>query len=95
VAASILLVVEAVRQVMDLWQLQLILALAALIGCGAPVYIAKLIRQRQVQLAPDVDWQSEPQTIASTLLATATDSSGGATPAALSSICKASLPPVC
>jgi serine/threonine protein kinase len=77
VAGSVLLLAVALNQVLDLWQLHLMLALAALVGCGAPVYMAKFIRLRQMQLAPETEWHSEPQTIASTLLATATDSSGG------------------
>jgi serine/threonine protein kinase len=73
IVGSVLMVLVSAHYILDLWQLQAILALAALIGCGAPIYITNLVRNRQLQLAPETDWHSDEQTVASTLLATVTD----------------------
>jgi CHASE2 domain-containing sensor protein len=64
----------------DYWQLQAVQAASTLLAVGGPLYLAKAIRERQLQLAPQHAWEPEPQTIATTLLATASDSKPGDTP---------------
>ena len=58
----------------DFWQVQLTLALSLLLAAGSPAYFAKTVRERQIQLAPELTWEPEEGTIATTLLATENDS---------------------
>jgi hypothetical protein len=62
------------------WQLHAVQAASTLFAVGGPLYLAKAVRERQLQLAPQHAWEPEPQTIATTLLATASDSKTGDTP---------------
>lgn len=72
-ALGVLLVLIAAWRVTDFWQLQVALAVGSLLAAGCPAYLARAVRERQMQLAPELKWSSEDDTIASTLLATAND----------------------
>ena len=58
----------------DFWRVHLTLGCAALLCTGGLTYMAKAVRQRQMQLAPESSWSPDSNTLASTLLATASDS---------------------
>ena len=72
--AGFILCFTVVALLTDYWQVQLALALSLLLAAGSPAYFAKTVRERQIQLAPELTWEPEEGTIATTLLATANDS---------------------
>jgi len=80
VVASVALVYWGAQRLHALWSLQAVLGLAGLVAAGAPVYWVRLLRERQIELAPEPVWECEPETLSSTLLQTASGSAT-ATPA--------------
>jgi len=60
----------------DLGRVHLALAAASLLAAGVPIYLINAVRLRQIQLAPVPIWEPDGDTLATTLLATASDSEG-------------------
>jgi CHASE2 domain-containing sensor protein len=60
----------------DFWQVQAGIAAGTLLATGGLAYLAKAVRNRQIHLAPELIWEIEDATIATTLLATASDHDG-------------------
>jgi predicted Ser/Thr protein kinase len=74
------LVYWGAQQVHAFWSLQAVLGTGGLLAAAAPVYWVRLVRERQIELSPEPVWESEPQTLSSTLLQT-TSASTSPTPA--------------
>lgn len=70
IAVGFVIVLAAARWVTDFWLTQAALALGTMATTGVAAYLLKVLRERQVQLAPDPSWATEDSTLASTMLAT-------------------------
>ncbi|MFH1748394.1 MAG: protein kinase [Planctomycetota bacterium] len=55
------------------WEVQVALALGSLMATGSVAYLLQVIRDRQIQLAPEGRWAPDDDTVDSTMLATLTD----------------------
>jgi len=73
--AGLLLTATGAKWVTGPWQLQTLLAVGAILVTGGPVYLARAVREQQMQLAPETKWSAEHDRPPSTILA------GGAGPA--------------